>query len=188
MPKLWTETIEQHRHAVRDAVLDAMPALIEQRGIAAVTMSDLAEAAGIGRATLYKYFPDMQAVLREWHERQVSRHLRLLSEVTERHSEPVAKFEAVLHSYAFMRAEQPQDDIALSLHDGDHIAQADHALHALLTDLLGQLATTGDVASDVPPGELATFVLHALSAAPRMPSHEAVSRLIMTTMAGLRGH
>jgi AcrR family transcriptional regulator len=186
VPKLWSETIEQHRHAVRDAILDAMPELIEKRGVAAVTMSDLAQAAGIGRATLYKYFPDMRAVLREWHERQVSQHLRLLSEVTSAHSDPAAKFEAVLHNYAFMRAEQPLDDIAMNLHDGDHVAQADRELHALLTDLLAQLAATGDVASDVPPAELATFVLHALSAAPRMPSEAAVGRLVATTMAGLR--
>lgn len=164
-----------------------MPALIEQRGIASVTMSDLAQAAGIGRATLYKYFPDMQAVLGEWHQRQVSRHLRQLSDVTERYSAPGERLDALLHSYASLRAEQPRDGVAMSLHEGDHVSQAGRELHALLTDLLAELASTGDVVAHVPPGELATFVLHALSAASRMPSTEAVDRLVETTMAGLRG-
>ncbi len=60
MPKLWTETIEEHRRAVHDATLDTTAALVREHGLAAVTMSQIAAAAGIGRATLYKYFPDVE--------------------------------------------------------------------------------------------------------------------------------
>src|SRR6266571_4398799 len=63
VPKLWTGTIEAHRQAVRDATLDATAALVAEHGLASVTMSQIAERAGIGRATLYKYFPDVEAVL-----------------------------------------------------------------------------------------------------------------------------
>ena len=38
-------------------------------------MSQIAEQTGIGRATLYKYFPDVEAILLAWHERQVTGHL-----------------------------------------------------------------------------------------------------------------
>lgn len=34
-----------------------------------MTMSRIAEEIGIGRATLYKYFPDVEAILLAWHER-----------------------------------------------------------------------------------------------------------------------
>ena len=54
MPKLWTETIDEHRRAVRDATLDATGALVAEHGLASVTMSRIAEETGIGRATLYK--------------------------------------------------------------------------------------------------------------------------------------
>ena len=81
MPKLWTETIEEHRRAVRDAALDTTAALVAERGLAAVTMSQIAAATGIGRATLYKYFPDVEAILAAWHERQVAQHLGQLAEV-----------------------------------------------------------------------------------------------------------
>src|SRR5882724_4265205 len=63
VPKLWTETIEEHRRAVHDATLDTTAALVHEHGLAAVTMSQIAVAAGIGRATLYKYFPDVEAIL-----------------------------------------------------------------------------------------------------------------------------
>lgn len=70
-PKLWSETIETHRRAVQDSILDATAALVAEQGLREVTMSEIAEKSGIGRATLYKYFPDVDTMLLAWHERQV---------------------------------------------------------------------------------------------------------------------
>ncbi len=69
MPKLWNETIEAHSRAVRDAILETTWALVAEHGLRSVTMSQIAEETGIGRATLYKYFPDVEAILLAWHER-----------------------------------------------------------------------------------------------------------------------
>ncbi len=59
MPRIWSETIAAHRDAVRDATLDATAALVAEHGLTGVTMSQIAKESGIGRATLYKYFPDI---------------------------------------------------------------------------------------------------------------------------------
>lgn len=69
MPRLWNETIESHRHAVRDAALDATAALVAEHGPLSVTMSAIAERTGVGRATVYKYFPDVESIMLAWHER-----------------------------------------------------------------------------------------------------------------------
>src|SRR5213596_2512312 len=84
MPKLWKETVEAHRRAVRDATLDTTAALVAEHGLLSVTMSQIAEETGIGRATLYKYFSDVEAILVAWHERQVTGHLEHLAEVGDR--------------------------------------------------------------------------------------------------------
>ena len=55
--------------------------LAARHGPSAVTMSQIALEAGVGRATLYKYFPDVDAVLVAWHERQVDAHLKELAAV-----------------------------------------------------------------------------------------------------------
>ena len=47
MPKLWTETIEEHRRAVHDATLDTTAALVREHGLASVTMSQIAAAAAL---------------------------------------------------------------------------------------------------------------------------------------------
>ena len=81
MPRLWNDTIETHRRDVRNAILDAAGSLANEHGVLSATMSRIAEEAGIGRATLYKYFPDAEAVLHAWHERHVSEHLEQLTEL-----------------------------------------------------------------------------------------------------------
>ena len=81
VPKLWTDTVDEHRRAVRDATLDATARLVAGHGLASVTMSRIAAETGIGRATLYKYFPDVESILAAWHDRHVTRHLDQLAKV-----------------------------------------------------------------------------------------------------------
>src|SRR5690348_17355878 len=72
------------------SILDTTAELAAEHGLLSVTMSQIAERTGIGRATLYKYFPDVQAILHAWHERQIAAHLAQLR--SEEHtSEPVTR-------------------------------------------------------------------------------------------------
>jgi hypothetical protein len=56
----------------------------------------------------------------------------------------------------------------------------------MIRDLLTEAAKTGDVRDDVAPEELASYCLHALTAASSLPSKAAVRRLVAVTLAGLR--
>ncbi|MFB7172255.1 TetR/AcrR family transcriptional regulator [Streptomyces sp. NPDC056254] len=188
MPKLWNETIEAHRREVREAILDATAALVAEHGLRAVTMSQIAEGTGIGRATLYKYFSDVEAILGAWHERQVGHHLHQLSQVRDEAADPGARLEAVLTAYALMTSSRAghDADVAAYLHHGPHVAHAHEHLHRLISDLIAEAAVSGDLRADTDPGELATYCLHALSAARSLPSEAAVRRLVQFTLAGLR--
>jgi AcrR family transcriptional regulator len=186
VPKLWTETIEGHRRAVRDATLNTAAALAAEHGPASVTMSQIAEETGIGRATLYKYFPDVEAILAAWHERQITRHLQQLAEIRDQAGGAGGRLEAVLEAYALIQHEHHGTELAALLHRGEHVARAQQQLHAFISDLLAEGAKTGDLRDDVAPGELASYCLHALTAASGMPSTAAVRRLVTVTMAALR--
>ena len=187
MPKLWNETIEAHRRAVREATLDTTAALVTQHGLAAVTMSQIAEETGIGRATLYKYFPDVEAILLAWHERQVDAHLRELVRVRDQASDPYGRLEAVLQTYAEIQHEHHDTDLAALLHRGEHMARAEQQLRHFIRDLLTEGARSGDLRTDVAQDELAGYCLHALMAARHLPSRAAVRRLVEVTLTGLRG-
>ncbi|UGY92413.1 TetR/AcrR family transcriptional regulator [Streptomyces gobiensis] len=188
MPKLWNETIEAHRHAVREAILDATWALVTEHGLTSVTMSQIAEKTGIGRATLYKYFPDVEAILAAWHERHVTGHLEYLTELRNQPGAADERLEAVLTAYALIshhRGRHGADLMAL-LHRGEPVARAQQRLSDLIQDLLREVAATGDLRDDVAPEELASYCLHALAAASSLPSKAAVHRLVTVTLAGLR--
>ena len=187
VPRLWTGTIEAHRRAVRDATLDTAAALVAEHGLASVTMSQIAEQAGIGRATLYKYFPDVESILAAWHERQITGHLQQLAEARDQADGPGERLEAVLQAYALITYERPHGtELAALVHRGEHLARAQQHLTDLIKDLLTEAAKTGDIRDDVAPDELAGYCLNALTTASSLRSKAAVRRLVTVTLDGLR--
>jgi AcrR family transcriptional regulator len=211
VPKLWTETIETHRREVHAAILETAAALVAEHGLTSVTMSQIAEEAGIGRATLYKYFPDVEAILVAWHEEHVDRHIGHLAEVRDRSDDPGQRLEAVLEAYALMSYERahghadgehathahrgaqggrahkhPGGEIAALVHRREHVARAERKLTTFMADLLSEGAKAGRVRDDVSPEELARYCLHALAAAAGLSSKPAVHRLVAVALSGLR--
>jgi AcrR family transcriptional regulator len=187
VPRIWTETIAAHRDAVREATLDAAGALVAEHGLTGVSMSQIAQHSGIGRATRYKYFPDLDSVLIAWHERQVSGHLRHLAEIADRTEGAAARLHEVLAAYAGLSGRQGHaSDMAAVLHQGPRIARAHAHLNEFMTDLISEAVADGDVRGDVPPGELAAYCLHALAATSGLASQAARDRLVRVTLAGLQ--
>jgi AcrR family transcriptional regulator len=189
VPRLWDQTIQAHRHQVRDAILTTTAALVAEHGLRSVTMSQIAEQTGIGRATLYKYFPDVEAILLAWHERQITGHLQQLAEIRDQAGDAGERLEAVLEAFALIAHESHghhDTELAAFLHRDEHLARAQQQLRDMIRDLLTGAAATGDVRDDVAPGELASYCLHALTAAGSLPSKAAVRRLVTVTLAGLR--
>jgi AcrR family transcriptional regulator len=187
VPKLWDETIEAHRHLVREATLDTTAALVAEHGLRSVTMSQIAEETGIGRATLYKYFPDVESILLAWHERQITGHLKYLAEVRDGAGDTGERLESVLGAYALIsRQARHNSELAAFLHRSKQVVRAEHELREMIRALLTEGARAGDIRDDVAPDELATYCLHALNAARSLPSKAAVYRLVDVTLAGLR--
>ena len=190
MAKPWNETIEAHRRDVREAILETAAKLISDSGLLSLTMSKLAEETGIGRATLYKYFPDVEAVLVAWHDRMISGHLDQLTAVLQGPGDAWDRLERVLRMYAqaqhrFRNANST--DVMVDLHRGEHVTRAEQELRDLVRGLLAQAVAAGRVRADVPPDELTAYCLNALGAASRLSSEAAIQRLLQVTLTGLLG-
>ena len=189
MPKLWTDTIEAHRREVHDAILDTTVALVAEHGLLSVTMSQIAQETGIGRATLYKYFPSVEAILLAWHEQQIAGHLNYLAEVRDQAGDAGERLEAVLEAYALISYESHghnDTELAAFLHRDEQVPRAQHKLRDMIRALLTEGAETGHLRNDVAPDELASYCLYALAAASTLPSKAAVRRLVTVILAGLR--
>lgn len=190
VPKLWADSVESHREHVRALVFETIEEMAATRGLLSVNMSRLAEATGIGRATLYKYFGDIEEVLAAWHHRHVAAHLAELQELADRPGEPSARLRAVLGGYGRICQHGRQhgaDALVAALHHGDQMASHQRRLQELFANLLSDAAAAGVVRTDVPPDELANYCLHALSAAADAGSNAETTRLISVVLRGLSG-
>jgi AcrR family transcriptional regulator len=185
VPRIWSDSIEAHRRDVADAVLDATARLAAEHGPLSLTMSQVAEAAGIGRATIYKYFPSLDAVLAAWHRREVAGHLEALRAVRDRHAGKTDALEAILAAYGrIVRESRPAR--APALHADEHVARARGHLLALVAEVLEEGAAAGAVRQDAAASELAAFCLHAMTAAAELPSAAAVARVLRLTLDAVR--
>lgn len=191
VPRLWNDTVEAHRKEVRSAILNTTAALVAEHGLRSVTMSQIAQETGIGRATLYKYFDDVEAILSAWHERHLTSHLRQLAEVRDQAGDAHQRLRTVLEVYASIQHDMRMahgTELAAHMHRGEPVARARRQLFDLMHGLLTEAAETGDIRRDVAPDELTGYCIHALAAASSLSSNAAVRRLVQVTLAGLHPH
>jgi AcrR family transcriptional regulator len=186
MPRLWKDTLTEHRQAVRDATLDAAGALTGTGGPYELTMSAIAARAGIGRATLYKYFPDVQSILIAWHERRIAAHLGRLAALADGTGTARERLRAVLGAYAAIEHAQRHHPLAPALHGGAHHLEGRRRLRGLLASLLEEAARAGELRDDVVPDELAAYCLAALAGAREVETGAAAARFAALTLDALR--
>lgn len=187
MPRLWERTVDEHRASVRAAVLDAASTVIAEGGLTALSMSGVAERAGVGRATLYKYFPDTESILLAWHEAVVAQHLDAVREAAARPGSAWKRLDAALDAYAHGLAHRhAHGGHPADLHLSDHVSDARAELVTLLSGLITAAVAEGTARGDVPAAELAEFCLAAAAASPLVPRRMGTRRLVEVTLAALR--
>jgi len=190
MPKLWNATIETHRREVRQAIMDATAQLVAKYGLLSVTMSQIAEESGIGRATLYKYFSEVEEILQAWHERQISGHFEYLAEVRDRAAKADEKLKAVLEAYALIahrsHGHSDSDLTEFLHHQGRQVARAEEKLSDLIQELIEDGVKAGQIRKDITTEEMTNYCLHALTGAHELRSKAAVQRLVGVILDGLK--
>ena len=177
-----------HRREVRDAILQTTAALVARHGLRSVTMSQIADETGIGRATLYKYFSGVEPILIAWHEQHVAQHFEHLTQLRDQSGEPAARLEAVLRAYALIAFERHQHRTELTalVNRTEHVAGPEQRLTEIVRDLLVEAVDAHIVRADVPVDELADYCVNALAAGGSLRSKAAVTRLVTVVLDGLR--
>ena len=185
MPKLWNDTIEAHKGAVANAIMEKAAMLASSEGLHELTMARVAQDAGIGRATLYKYFSDVEEILTAWHKREIARHLRELEAVRVRHSEPLKALEAVLISYAASGHRHHGQALGAVLHSMPHVHEAHRHLERFVSDIITEAVASRALKAGASPAELARYALAAIAASAQATSKPAVVRLVALILRGL---
>lgn len=143
MPKISAATLEQHRAETMDRLLDAYSDLVMERGYASISLADVASAAGLARTAIYNYFPDREALLFAWTDREVRRAIALLEEEIAAAPDYAEKLRAFvrlqLHDFA-RRHLPPGQEVVQFLQPEtygrfmQHIEPLERILRAILTE------------------------------------------------------
>ncbi|MFE6649759.1 TetR/AcrR family transcriptional regulator [Nocardioides sp. NPDC057772] len=181
MPKLWKDTVAEHRRDVRAAILETAWALARERGVRGVTMGLVAERAGISRATLYKYFRGVDEMLVAGHAEHVAEHLAHLENLRDEARSAGAGLYAMLQGYAricFHRGSSVATDLHGLVHRGEEHQRHSADVTTLFAKAVRGAQECGQVRTDVAAEELAAFSIHALEAAGQASAARAVDRLV----------
>lgn len=120
---------EASRALLRDSVLDAMRDLLGTRDWSAITLSDVARAAGISRQTIYNEFGSRQGLAQGYGLRLADRLVDAVNAALEAHVGNV--YEAFLQGFRDLFTELSADPLVISLLTG--VAKPD-LLQLITTD------------------------------------------------------
>lgn len=91
MPKIIGTTLAEHRTETRTRLFAALSALMERKNFDAITLSEIAAAAGIGRTAIYNHFPDKESLLVAFIDHETDAYLTTLSELLTDTTDPIDK-------------------------------------------------------------------------------------------------
>jgi AcrR family transcriptional regulator len=169
----------------RAAILDAARALLsDAEADGELRLSAVAKRAGVGQGTLYRHFPDRDALVGAVYEREILALVALAHELVETHppAEALRAWLTELASYArvklgVMAAVDSSVWSEVSSRTPSHLAEA-------LTALLGAGAADGSLRGDVEPRDvvlLSWFLAHVEPA----EWDDRVPRLLDVLLRGL---
>jgi AcrR family transcriptional regulator len=88
MPRITAPTIAEHVATQEAAVVAAARRLFVERGVAAVSIGDIATEVGLRRTSLYRYFPTKAHILQRWFDLEMDPLIERSLAVTGEYDDP----------------------------------------------------------------------------------------------------
>jgi len=96
MPKVIGGTLSSHREHTTAKIFEALRSLLYQRGYDAISLADVAEAAGMARTAMYNYFPDKESLLVGYAAHETDTYLARLDDALRQVDNPVDQLRTYL--------------------------------------------------------------------------------------------
>lgn len=91
MPRISGESIEEHVRQQTGRILDASAALFRERGYRRTDMEDIADAVGLARNSLYRYFPNKDSILLACVQRDMVPFVEEMRALAEKFTDPLER-------------------------------------------------------------------------------------------------
>lgn len=137
----------------RDRIIYAALELVSERGLGAVSMTDLAKAAGVSRQTLYNHFSDVGSVIDDAISQHDAAALQQLTTALHVCPTPRDAVVQLVHHFAALGSQGHYYEVehALSAASQKHIATYEDGIRQLIRDTLMKGIASGDFRADIDP-------------------------------------
>ncbi|HEY3436229.1 MAG TPA: TetR/AcrR family transcriptional regulator [Actinotalea sp.] len=144
MPKIIGGSLAEHREQTRRKLFTALTALMAERGFDAITLADIAGAAGIGRTAVYNHVADKEALLLAFITHETEQYVATLERALEGVTDPVEQLRTYIRQHAQLKRVfhlAPGADLRTVLSPGTQARLRDHAV--VVEEVLRRILTTG---------------------------------------------
>ena len=102
MPKIIGESLASHRELTRARLFEALGTLMEEQSFESITMSQIAERAGVGRTAVYNHFADKEVLLLAYMREVTTEFARVLTRCLEAEPDPLMRLRIYIRSHLQM--------------------------------------------------------------------------------------
>ena len=147
MPKIIGESLASHRELTRTRLFEALGSLMAEQSFESITMSQIAERAGVGRTAVYNHFADKEVLLLAYMRQVTEEFTSVLSERLSTEPDPLMRLRLYIRSHVpddqpvpresgMGLRRQMSDRGASHLHD--HVGMVGEVLISILDDAMGR--------------------------------------------------
>jgi AcrR family transcriptional regulator len=183
--------MSKHKERQIGRIIEATLGLIDDAGLSRLSMSKVADAAGLTRQTVYNYFPDVESIIAQAldaHSRAMEEHLLDLIEKADGVHEKLAAFAGFQLSAATHEHENISLQAGLSAKHRDQLAAHPDAVKAALQASLSAAIGSGAISDHIEPAATVELfwgmVEGAAKASIRHPDNQ--SYLLDSVIAAMR--
>lgn len=159
MPKIIGGSLHEHRAQTRQKLFAALSSLMADRGFDAITLADIASAAGIGRTAVYNHFPDKESLLVGFITHETEQYVATLERTLQDVEDPVEQLRTYVRAQAQLKrvyhlAPGPDLRSVLSRATQQRVREHVHLVEQILRRILSQGIGSGAF----PPQDVDTTV------------------------------
>ena len=102
MPKIIGESLASHRELTRARLFEALGSLMGEQSFESITMSQIAERAGVGRTAVYNHFADKEVLLLAYMREVTSEFAGILTQRLDAEPDPLMRLRIYVRSHLQM--------------------------------------------------------------------------------------
>ncbi len=159
MPKIIGGSLTEHREQTRNKLFAALTSLMADQGFDAITLADIAAAAGIGRTAVYNHFPDKESLLIAFITHETEQYVATLERALSDVRDPVDQLRTYVRQQTQLKRVfhlAPGPDLRSVLSRGTRARLRAHA--ELVEEVLRRILLAGIEAGAFPQQPLETTV------------------------------